>query len=460
MNLTIQPIFYLDTALPNPGLSSLWETQNKYSDSMDVLYAAVFQQSSQYQPSGSDPWGNALIPVYEYLNYSYYVPGNESIIVIDPYSVTKYSSYYGIPLTSLDEYDGGYDGTWNLTMYSSYLYLDCPLLHFETMDQIVVDLEKINMTLSQLSNDTSGSLRMDMAPPTTDYPVGNVTFISSCSAAKSPDGSPTYAYSVCNLSQTFVDSYVSCADFNCTVVNITKRDVQPTFMTDFIPEFLKSSDTGLSDWLVIGDSVFSITELYIRNSSNATEPGSGDYCDLATTNDAQSFTTALSYLMNTFYSTGFTDDFQAGSISPNENITLGNGTDGSTYTVYLTNHANGTHHYRSLDAPVVYKIHCLFIVIFEFCAVTLLLIGIAGVLLESRTISPDILGFASNLARHSKYVKLPKTDSTMSGGECARALGNVKVMMQDMKPNAEVGKIVLGTVHESAQRLRPGRLYR
>jgi hypothetical protein len=231
-------------------------------------------------------------------------------------------------------------------------------------------------------------------------------------------------------------------------------------MTDFIPEFLKSSNTGLSGWPVIGDNVFSITELYIWDSSNATEPGSGDYCDLATTNDAQSFTTALSYLMNTFYSTGFTDDFQAGSISPNEKITLWNGTDGSTYTVYLTNYANGTHHCRSVDAPVVYKINWLFIVIFEFCAVTLLLIGIAGVLLESRTISPDILGFVSNLARHSKYVKLPKTESTMSGGERARALGNVKVMMQDMKPDAEVGRIVLGTVHESAQRLRPGRLYR
>jgi hypothetical protein len=174
MNLTIQPIFYLDTALPNPGLSSLWETQNKYSDSMDVLYAAVFQQSSQYQPSGSDPWGNALIPVYEYLNYSYYVPGNESSIVIDPYSMTKYSSFYGIPLTSLYEYEGGYDGIWNLTVHSSYLYLDYPFLHFETMDQIVVYREKINMTLSQLSNDTTGSLRMDMTPPTTDYPVGNV----------------------------------------------------------------------------------------------------------------------------------------------------------------------------------------------------------------------------------------------------------------------------------------------
>jgi hypothetical protein len=82
------------------------------------------------------------------------------------------------------------------------------------------------------------------------------------------------------------------------------------------------------------------------------------------------------------------------------------------------------------------------------------------VLLEMRTISPDILGFASSVARHSKYVKLPPTDGTMSGAEKARLLGDARVMIQDVRPNSDVGKIVLGAASEGAERLKPGRLYR
>jgi hypothetical protein len=74
-------------------------------------------------------------------------------------------------------------------------------------------------------------------------------------------------------------------------------------------------------------------------------------------------------------------------------------------------------------------------------------------------IAPDILGFASSIARHNKYVKVPHVDGTMSDGERVKRLRDVRVMMQDVRPDDEVWKIVLGTVNESAQRLRPGKLY-
>jgi hypothetical protein len=48
----------------------------------------------------------------------------------------------------------------------------------------------------------------------------------------------------------------------------------------------------------------------------------------------------------------------------------------------------------------------------------------------------------------------------MSGAEKARLLGDARVMMQDVRPNSDVGKIVLGAASEGAERLKPGRLYR
>jgi len=345
-------------------------------------------------------------------------------------------------------------------MNSSYLFLDCSSLTLETLNQT-------GQNLSRLSTTTSESLYMGMTVPTIPNPTGSVTFLSKCTGAESPDpDDQIFAYSVCNFTQTFVNSTVNCTDTDCTVWYIQNQpNHDPVPMIDFTEEFLKSSDIGLSNPLsnqYNGNGNYSITELYLQNASNATEPGSDNYCNLSSfQDDPVLFSQLLSYLINSFYSTGFTHDFQVGTITPNDYVNVSSGPDNSTQSVLLTSVANDARHlYQSETSPYIFVIDWLFMSIFEFCSLALLLIGIVGVLLESRTIAPDILGFASSVARHSKYVKLPLVDGTMSGGERAKRLGDVRVMMQDIKPDAEVGKIVLGTVNESAQRLRPGKLYR
>lgn len=459
-------MYYLDTTQENPGLSSNWEAVNNYSDSMDVLFAAVFQQQTQFQPNGSDPWGNPLVPVYEYLQDNPLL-GNTSLTteVKDPLN-TNYASYYGIPLAGLDEFDGVYSGTWNFTMDSSYLYLDCPSLLIQTEQQIIDELAQYNPDISDLTDfpsTLSGSLRMSMTVPTPRDRTGNLTFISECSAAKTADGEGTYAFSVCSLSQTFVSSYVSCDNTNCTVIRTQKYPSHvPTTMTAFESEFLKASDTGLSAYPEIGDSPYSITELWIRDRWNATEPGTGLACDLGPlVNDTLEFTKRLSYLINTFYSTGFTHDFTVGSlpVPPDGNVTLSDPTTGEKYSVPITATVDdAVHTYQDDVSPELWGINWEFIAIFEFCALILLLLGLAGIVLESRTIAPDVLGWVSNLSRQSRYVKLPKVegeDGVMSGAERARKLADTKVMMQEVR-----GRIVLGSVTEGAARLEKGKVYR
>lgn len=122
--------------------------------------------------------------------------------------------------------------------------------------------------------------------------------------------------------------------------------------------------------------------------------------------------------------------------------------------------------YKPIPAQVryandlVYVINGPWLAGFTVCAAILFLAGLAGVVVESMTVAPDVLGYVSTVARNSRYLQLPKTSSAMSGGERAKTVGGVKVMMQDVKGKANVGKIALGLKHENAQRLVAGRLYR
>ncbi len=95
------------------------------------------------------------------------------------------------------------------------------------------------------------------------------------------------------------------------------------------------------------------------------------------------------------------------------------------------------------------------------CTISLFLVGLASILIESRLVAPDTLGYVSTTVRNSRYLTLPKsTTGAMSGSERARRLGTLEVMVQDVKAQAEVGKIALGLKTESAERLKAGRLYR
>ncbi|KAM5362197.1 hypothetical protein ACJA88_014147 [Fusarium oxysporum] len=79
--------------------------------------------------------------------------------------------------------------------------------------------------------------------------------------------------------------------------------------------------------------------------------------------------------------------------------------------------------------------------------------------------SPDfetVPAFVDSLVRNSKYLHLPKhkLNSGMSGSERLRVLKGIEVMMQNVKANADVGRIALGLKHDKAEPLRKGRLYR
>lgn len=128
--------------------------------------------------------------------------------------------------------------------------------------------------------------------------------------------------------------------------------------------------------------------------------------------------------------------------------------------------------YQSIDIQVlqatankiirgsVYTTSSAWLAVQLICSILLLVAGVASIIWDVQSISPDVLGFASGIARRSKYVDPPKNDTAATGPERARLLGQVLVMMQDVKPDAPVGRVALGTARAKVERLQPGRMYR
>lgn len=145
---------------------------------------------------------------------------------------------------------------------------------------------------------------------------------------------------------------------------------------------------------------------------------------------------------------------------------LGNSVQYLTYTKQSDIQQGQEDQFISVNATHVYTAGQVFfispgwVIGYFLCAGLLLIAGTLSVIVESMTVAPDILGYVSTVARNSKYLQLPKTNSAMNGGERARVLGETKVMMQDVKAKADVGRIALGLKHEKAEPLKPGRLYR
>ena len=130
--------------------------------------------------------------------------------------------------------------------------------------------------------------------------------------------------------------------------------------------------------------------------------------------------------------------------------------------LYITPEGNDNQATRAYSPPgLVFKLDWRWVGVFLASAIVLFLIGVASVILESMLVVPDILGYASSLARNNRYLHLPKLPAKpMSGAERARVIGDVTVIMQDVKPEKEVGKIALGLHHHKTEKLKRGRLYR
>lgn len=446
---------YVNTAVNNSNyLSGSPSAFSKVEAEFNRLYSAAFLPS--YVTLGSDPYNNALIPLLD-------DPSNMTWQNTDPTSdyYPTYASTYGVPVATVEN-SSAYDyfadsSTFNITIAAAYLNFTCPPLEVITDDYLtnstlsLGDAQESTLYLSMtpMSGQTNGTLALasliTLNTTIPDHPTDiNIT----------ADGyNRTYAYTNCSFSQVFVDANISCQAGRCYTYAVKPTNLTNTTQT---PGFVYS---GSDNWVtgLLGTSgstnystpIATDTERYLM--SDGTLDGSSPRMNL-TTVDNSDFSDNLAFLMNTFWSIGFapanlTNQFFNATTEPfnkdlgsNLPISYGSGNKIDSHNIYITE-------WGWLAALMI-------------CSAFLLLAGIFSIWWDARTVSPDVLGFASSVVRKSKYVQLPPVASAASGAERARALGDVRVMMQDVKPSASVGRIALGTAHPNAQRLQSGRAYR
>jgi hypothetical protein len=404
-----------------------------YSAFLDALYSAAFLPPNPFQSQSAvyyDGWGNTRIPLIGKLGSA---------------SIMDYSSLYGIPVETL--FFGGDSNDASITLNSAYWNFNCSSLVETTWG----DINAANHNLTQSPGLTLNmGMEFDQSPDGS-FLLGHLYFASAIISNGSfnvdeVDNTDTgpLAYSECTFTQTFVQTTMECSSdmTNCVPLSM---NLMPNPPKTQIP-------TTFTDWMTYASAdVPSLTERYIWNPDpskmDELDPQSG-FSLLGISQE--DFTQRLAMAVNTFWTIGFAPMFITGGLATNTVDMAQN-----TFKVSLLP-AKGT----AFAYATVYAYSTAWTVVLFICSIILIIFGITNVIWESRTIGPNVLGFASSIIRNSRYIDAPKINSALSGPEKARLLGNVKVMMQDVRAGDEVGKIALGTVSEGAQRLREGRLYK
>ncbi|MCJ1350756.1 MAG: hypothetical protein MMC33_000737 [Icmadophila ericetorum] len=444
-------VAYVDTTIYN----GFFENTSQ-SETEQALFIVSLLAPNATQASPMDTWNSTKIPLLNTISDGW-SPVQANI-------TSEFSSLLGIVFERPDNFtsDNLYqadDSILEVVMQSSYLTTS------NCTPQITMSKQDINRTISQsgafLSESPSGTLPMSLAVFGTpsQTPDGQFTqlpailtyssVIDTASFSGTDGVVPQYSYMACNMTQTFVDSQVSCYGDQCRVVKM-----RPSRNVTALSNFTPSSHPAFIDSFVNVTSPttqgsYSFIEQYITDPNFLLETGDESNIPGRTNVNITEvplpdFQQRLSLLINTYWQAGFAPNFQTAGLSSTEFSTISFKFADAIY----------------FESYYAYITSAGWVAVLFISSIILLAAGIASVFLDVHTIGPDVLGFANSMLRKSKYMDLPEVDGTLSGADRARALADVKVMMQDVKPDSRVGKIALGTVSLGTRRLTTGRLYR
>jgi hypothetical protein len=443
-------VWYLDTWTYNVEFNnqSLAYSQSdlNYGPIMSHFFEASTIPPAQDQAVYQDPWGRPKIPIVKLLDNST-VDSEGWIDASTATAMADFSSNYGIPLQQPQVNDAAY----NFNISSSYLDFSCsPFTKLHPADFNQTD------NLTAVTNQGTHTTYLKIIPQT-ETSSGRVIFASLITIDEStesynPETQDVYAYSTCTFTQTFLDSQILCFSTQPSTSDTSSPDYTPgnhdCLATAVRPTAPKPPNTPMGDFTgVFMDTAGSVLDSYLYNPANITGLFNNNVTTSIMNVSTADFSQRLGLLVNTYWQLGFGPTVQDSGLNHETATSM------YIYTVHEVP--------AKVDSTkTVYAISWGWIAALFVCSGILLIASVASMIMDSRTIVPDMLGFASSLARKSKYVDLPKVNSSMSGAERARLLGDHRVMMQDVKPEAPVGRVALGSAHAKAKRLEKGRPYR
>ena len=408
---------------------------SSYLSNVDSIFGASIFSSNAVQQAPADPWNNTKIPV---------LPEQESNdmsgwIEIDDNPI--YSSLLGVPIADFPnspDTNATITGhQTNITIRSTYYAFECPALISGNLSQIQRVAQIQNITLSQSS---TGTLWLGLLPPQGEHP-GQLLFASKLVDSSDQD---IHFYTTCNFTPSHVESEVNCEDDYCWVSRM-RLDSGPDLPTSQTP-LTHSLLTMLQSFVQSGNPRLSPDqpspkEYYLADSSNANSFNGN--LDLSTV-PANTFTQRLSLLFNTYWQASIVPWDYTGKVLQDANYPL------LEQIAIITTSIN------------VYRADWAWLAVLLVSSTILLVAAVAGAIWDSRlVVGPEFFRVTSSLAHRNKYMRVPSGESTISGAARAQQLRNVRVMLQDVAPGQDVGKLALGTVEgNGGQRLKLGRIYK
>ena len=431
---------YLDVLSPSTTFDSASGAAT-FIGNVNILYGSAIISPIPSQQDPEDAWGNTKIPILEKIAVNS-TADSQGWYTASPGSA--YSSLIGVPSYGL----GNVTGNSTFTLHSSYFDFDCPVLTSLSLD--AANASAMAQGIDLVPSGT-GSLYMGVSL-STDMQKGYLAFVqqrmdfvapTNPSDSNNTDDPTVYGSTICTFTRSNVEAMLSCNADDCMVTKIRNSALNSTaplpgrdFLSMITPWVKFGTEGGQS-------GIATPAELYISNPNTAGVNDGVTFPDILATVSIQDFTTRLAILFNSYWQSGIAPYVQTGTKDMDAESVNDIRT---TATVTNTN--------------LVYQTNWGWLALLFVSSVILLVAGVAAAIWDSQTIGPDILGFASSMVRNNKYMKVPDVGIALSGPQRARMLGDVEVMLQDVRVGADVGKIALGTISAQSQRLQKGRPYR
>ena len=409
---------------------------------VNALYLSALFTPPAGQASAVDTWSNVKIPTIEKFEATSKSDADGWYDVLT--ENTSYSSLVGLPIDGIKM-----SGSYHFYVEALYMTLDCPT---------VSDFTSVNASHGGFSVEFVGanSTSSLLYPNQTSYPPVKPWGVNF-SALSFIDSDNAFTAN-CTLTRSSVESNVTCNHGPCRVTNIrrSKFDQRPPGYT---PLFYGSGVYNLqSYWPTSGgsehDGSSTPTEYFLADPTMRSLSTSRNSWGVSLNGlSAALFSERFSLLFNTYWQCSLVPWYQTGDF-PSNTSALNDDLDGDPEQTFNTTMTTVT------TFTDIYVCNTVWAVILFIASSALLLCGVCGAIAKYMARGPDILGYVSTLTRDSPYIDLPPGGCALDGLERSRLLSNLKVKLQDVAAEDEIGHIAFSSAERlAASNLIPGRLY-
>ncbi|KAF1846268.1 uncharacterized protein K460DRAFT_406484 [Cucurbitaria berberidis CBS 394.84] len=448
----------------------------QYVNRTNATYEGNIVTLGGHQASGvqaaMDSWGNLRIPNLEYL--ANYDAQNPYRWLNTPWmeSVQNYSSLIG---DRVDGINRNFTGNTTFNVSSSYQNFNCsPWMKFNSSAEAepwFLATLGTNMSSIVLPSNRAANFPRTFFVASTHKRVANSSTVGHPGIIFGTRGVSVFlSVTACSTRTTYVDAQVFCMSrgtlgkANCGVNSVRKTllATDPEDLTLLeagrvnypnttinhdpgIPTIFLNAFMDMLDDVQTGSGTSSIVEWYIKDPLSAfNNPGLITLAELGDLH-IELFEQRFALLWNTLW-----------KISLEYKSVLGGPmTTSPSYDTLINTTSTTTFH-----LPPVYAIDRPWIVLYFFAVAIMFFAAVFSLVMHYRCQAPSILGFVSSLIRDSTYFgdNGVQGNSIEDGVKKTKRLGDLGVMVADIKTESEVGKMAFVPL-QTGMRVRKQRFY-